>query len=84
MRVQVPDPNHHKTADKWEQSSYKLVSHLENQLLFKVQEIGNEENVKTLHHNMLFPIMTKDRLQQEQSALARANLFMNHYFGPDW
>ena len=36
VKIQVPDPNHHKTADKWEQSPYKVVSQLENQLLFKV------------------------------------------------
>ena len=82
--TQVPDPNHQTIADKWEQSPYKVVSQLENQFVFKFEEIGNEKNVKTLHYNMLFPITTEDRLLQEGSALAKAYIFMDHYFDPDW
>ena len=53
VRVNVPDHEYHKIAGKWEQGPYQAISQLENQLVFRVQEIGNEENVRTLHHNVV-------------------------------
>ena len=35
-RVNVPDPNHCKIPDKWEQSPYRVIEKLNNQLVFRV------------------------------------------------
>ena len=50
----------------------------------RAQEIGDDDNVKTLHHNMLFHILTEDRQLHEGTALAKAYLLMDHYFDLDW
>ena len=84
VKVNVPDPDYHKIADKWEQSPYRVIEKLNNQLVFRIQEIGDNNNVKTLHHNMLFPILTEDRQLHEGTALAKPDLLMNNYFDPDW
>ena len=84
VRVNVPDPDHHRIADKWEQSLYRVIEKLNNQLVFRVQEISDDDNVKTLHHNMLFPILTEDRQLHEGTALAEADLFRDCYFDPYW
>ena len=82
VRVNVPDPDHHKITDKWEQSPYRVIEKLNNQLVFRVKEIGDHNNVKTLHHNMPFPIWTEDRQLHVGTALAKADLLMDHYFDP--
>ena len=58
-RVQVPDPDFRKIADKWKQSAYKVIRKFDK-LVFRVQEVGNEFNICSLHRNMLFPLMTED------------------------
>ena len=40
VRVQVPNPNFSKTADKWQQSTYKVISKFDKLVVFKVQEVG--------------------------------------------
>ena len=59
VRAQVPNPDFRKITDKWKQSPYKVISKFDK-LVFRVQEVGNESNVCTLHRNMLFSLMTED------------------------
>ena len=60
VRVQVPNPDFRKIADKWEQSPYKFISKFDK-FVFRIQEVGHESNIHTLHGNMLFPLMTEDQ-----------------------
>ena len=63
---------------------YGVTEKLNNLLVFRAQEIGDDDNVKTLHHNIQFPILTEDRQLHEGTALAKADLLMDHYFNPGW
>ena len=83
VRVQVPNPDFRKITDKWEQSPYNVISRFDK-LVLRVQEVGNESNVCTLHRSMLFPLMTEDKLAQEEVTLVAANLLMDNYFNPDF
>ena len=49
-----------KIMDRWEQKLYIVLEQILNQLVFKVQPIDDddESNMRTLHHNMLFPIQS--------------------------
>ena len=40
----------HKIADKWKQSPYRILSQLDEQPVFKIQEVGSvgDENIKVL------------------------------------
>ena len=79
-----------KIADKWEQKPYIVLEQILNQLVFKVKPIDDDDksSMRTLHHNMLFPIQsTWEESEQEdvptvQSnlALQNANLLMDAYF----
>ena len=82
IRVQVSNPDLKKITDKWEQSPYKVISKFDK-LVFRVQEVGNESTVCTLHRNMLFSLMTEDQFAQEEVTIVIANLLMNHYFDPN-
>ena len=67
---------------------YKVINKFDK-LVLRVQEVGNESNICTLHRNMLFPLMTEDQHAQEEVTLVRANLltyqyFNLHYFDPNY
>ena len=59
VRVQVPNPDFRKITDEREQSPYKVNCKFDK-LVFRVQEVGSESNIHTLHMNMLFSLITKD------------------------
>ena len=63
---------------------------MSNQPVFKVKPTGDdgEDNVRTLHRNMLFPIQSNREEPEQESvpvqaanvALQKANLLMDAYF----
>ena len=65
-----------------------------NQPVFKVKPTGDddEDNVRTLHQNMLFPIHSNQEEPEQESfpvqntnvALQKANLLMDAYFDSYW
>ena len=67
---------------------------MSNQPVFKVKPTGDdgEENVRTLHWNMLFPIQSNWEEPEQESvpvqntniALQKANLLMDAYFDSYW
>ena len=79
-----------KIADKWEQQPYVVLEQMSNQPVFKVKPTGDdgEENVRTLHQNMLFPIQSSREEPEQENvpvqntnvALQKANLLMDIYF----
>ena len=73
----------HKIADKWKQSLYKILSQLDSQPVFKIQEVGatGDENIKVLVRNMLYPLLTYEgTVTDKQTLLAQANVLMDLYF----
>ena len=72
----------HKVADKWKQTSYLVLSQLGDQPIYKVQEIDSEgeENVKVLHRNMLYPLLSYNREIVKYTVLVAANALMDLYF----
>ena len=89
VRVKAFGPDH-KIADRWEQTSYKVLLQLHNGPVFKVQPVDREDegSIQVLHQNMLFPFQTiRTKLNSEgkiraSSAvlLAKANWLMEEYF----
>ena len=89
VRVKAFGPDH-KIADRWEQTPYKVLSQLHNSSVFKVQPVdGKDENsVRVLHQNMLFPFQTiraETNPEKEIEAasavlLAKVNQLMEEYF----
>ena len=72
-----------KIADKWKQSPYKVLSQLDNQPVFKIQEVGTigDENIKVLHRNMLYPLLTYEgTMTDNQTLLVQANVLMDLIF----
>ena len=65
VKVQAPNPDFRKIADKWEQSPYKVISKFVK-LLFRLQEVGIESNIHTWHRKMLFLLLTEDWCAQEE------------------
>ena len=73
----------HKIADKWKQSPYRILSQLDDQPVFKIQEVGSvgDENSKVLHRNMLHPLLTYEgNVTDKQILLVKANMLMGLYF----
>ena len=72
----------HKTADKWKQSPYRILSQLDDQPVFRIQEVGSvgDENIKVLHRNMLYPLWTYRGTVTDKQTLVKANMLMDLYF----
>ena len=81
----------HKIADKWEQNPYAVRSQMGNQPVFKVQprNAKDQEGIKILHWNMLYPIQTDQNDEQDSAAespekrvkaLVKVNLLMDLHF----
>ena len=51
----------HKIADCWEQIPYEVVDQIDKGPVYKVRTIQGPDStkVRTLHHNMLFPLQSK-------------------------
>ena len=85
VRVKVFGPDH-KIADHWDQVPYKVLSQHKDSPVYKVQPINDssDENIHTLHRNMLFPFQSlcenKTQTQEQNMALLNANLAMMEYF----
>ena len=84
----------HKIIDRWEDKQYWVVSQLDDQPVFKVQpeDAVDDENIKVLHRNMLFPVhtvwdpspmvTTAESVNENKKhfALLKANLIMERHF----
>ena len=59
VHVNAPS-GYHKIINRWEDKQYRVLSQLDNQPVFWVQPVDavNDENIRILHRNMLFPIQT--------------------------
>ena len=83
VRVKAIGPDH-KIADRWEQVPYKVLSQHNNSPVYKVQPVNKntEQNVHTLHRNMLFPLQssTENETLGQNEALVQADLAMMNYF----
>ena len=93
MCVKAPS-GQHKIIDQWEDKQYQVVSQLDDQPAFKVQpeDAVDDENIKVLHRNMLFPVQTvRDQSpmttttesvneNKRHFALMKANLIMERHF----
>ena len=85
---------HHKIIDRWEDKQYRVLSQLDNQPVFQVQpeDAVDDENIRILHRNMLFPIQTvidQDLIatttesvneNKRHIAMMKANALMNIHF----
>ena len=83
VRVKASGPDY-KTPDRWERVPYKVLSQHNNSLVYKVQPVNKntEENVRTLHRNMLFPLQSirENETLGQNEALMQADLAMMNYF----
>ena len=90
VRVKAFGPDH-RIADRWEQTPYRVLSQLHTSPVFKVRPVDgeDEDSVRVLHRNMLFPFQTirADRTNPEKEIeaasavlLAKANQLMEEYF----
>ena len=73
----------HKIVDKWKETPYRVLSQLEGQPVYRIQEIDSEgtDNIKVLHRNMLFPLLTlQSDVTGKQTVLLKANILMDLYF----
>ena len=91
--VKAPS-GHHKNIDQWEDKQYGVLSQLDNQPVFQVQpeDAVDDENIRILHWNMLFPIQTvidqymittateSVNENRRHLALMKANALMNIHF----
>ena len=80
--------NDRKVADKWEEHPYHIVEQLPNRPVFKVQNLEDMTKFHILHRNMLFPLRTAKRTDDEPSILVehvnvqllQANKLMEQHF----
>ena len=93
VHVKAPT-GQHKIIDRWEDKQYQVLSQLEDQPVFWVQpeDAVDDENIRGLHRNMLFPIQTvRDQSptttttesinkNKRYFALMKANLLMDIHF----
>ena len=83
VRVKAFGPDH-KIADRWEQVPYQVLEQHNNTPVCRVQSVNDDrdDNICTLHRNMLFPFQSlhDDVIQEENVALENANLAMMAYF----
>ena len=93
VHVKTPTEQH-KIIDRWEDKQYQVLSQLEDQPVFWVQpeDAVDDENIRVLHRNMLFPIQTvRDQSptttttesineNKRHFALMKANLLMDIHF----
>ena len=89
VRIKAFGPDH-KIADRWEQTPYKVLPQLHNSPVFKVQPVDgeNENSIRVLHRNMLFPFQTirtetdseKEIRASSAVLLAKANQLMEEHF----
>ena len=91
--VKAPSGNH-RIIDQWEDKQYWVLSQLDSQPVFCVQpeDAVDDENIRILHRNMLFPIQTvsdqnlrtttTESVHQDggHTALMKANALMNIHF----
>ena len=84
----------HKIIDQWEDKQYRVLSQLDNQPAFRVrpEDAVDDENIRILHRNMLFPIHTvrdqnlitttmgSENENKKHIALMKANTLMNIHF----
>ena len=85
--VHVKSPSgDHKIADQWEETPHLVLSQLADQPVFQVKPVDAEddENVRVLHRNMLFPVQSVTdpiiKNDDQHFALMKANLLMDFYF----
>ena len=53
----------HKITDRWEDIPHQVISQVGDQPVFKVQPVDatlDDNNIKVLHRNMLFPLKTSE------------------------
>ena len=93
VHVKAPS-GHHKIIDQWENKLCQVLSQLDNQPVFQVQpeDAVNDENIRILHSNILFPIQTvtdqdlitttTESVNENRGhvALMKANALMNILF----
>ena len=87
VHAKAPSDNH-KIADQWEDIPHGVLSQLDDQPVFQVQPVDatNDENIRVLHRNMLFPIQSVTDLDSASTeddkhvALMKANLLMDIHF----
>ena len=83
VRVKAFGPDY-KIADHWEQVPYRVLSQYHNSPVYRVQPVNEntEENIHTLHRNMLFLLQSirENETLSQNEALVQADLAMMKYF----
>ena len=83
VRVKAFGPDH-KIVDRWEQIPYRVLAQHKDSPVYKVQPTteSEEEGIRTLHRNMLFPLQSvrDEETTGQNDALVHADLAMMKYF----
>ena len=65
----------HKISDRWGNSPYWVIKCIGEPLLgFKVQLVGENAKIRTLHWNLLFPLALENESYDIQQNLEKKNL----------